>query len=224
MSEGPRLPLINADAVAAALFERWKLDPARCFVVGSVRRRLETVGDIEIVAPAMPKACDTICQAIEATMPPPASGLFAAAPLTDDMVIGRAVRGLKAGFLCASLVVRPFPGDPALDVEIPVQVYRYEPANLGWMMIERTGPKDYGKWWLWMWKRAWGIPVGDENHPASIDNHLVNARRERVDVASEAEAFNKCQIAYCEPHDRDRFIARQNELAASRRVVSASQE
>lgn len=198
MSTGTRIPLEKAHAVARALCERWALAPSDVHIVGSVRRRRPDVGDLELVMPAQDAGCDALCGRLQATMA--GDGLFAGAASLAGDVIGRAVSGLKPGFLAASLVVRPYPPD-----ELPVQLYRYTPENFGWMMIERTGPMEFGRWFLAQWKRHWNIPAGGK---ASIDNHLRDAGGNLIRIESERAAFNLCGMQAVEPEDRDEFMAR----------------
>lgn len=201
MSTGARLPLEKALRVAEFLYDAWRLSPRECVVVGSVRRGRPDVGDLEILAPLEPRGDDTLCRVVQATMEPDSASLFAASG-SRDRYLGRVERGLKPGFLAASLVVRPW------GIEIPVQIYRYEPENLGWMLIERTGPADFGRWFLGQWKKAWGIPAGEHGRPASIDNHLVDAQGRRVPVPTEADAFRMIRSVEIPPRDRDAVARR----------------
>lgn len=228
MSEGPRLPHAQASDVAAAAFRRWELSglladhSAACVVVGSVRRRLPTVGDMEIIAPLPPgwetkkltPAEDPLFRRINSTMSNPfrdgsMASLFAVPQ--DDLpggngIMGTAIRGLKPGFLACSLVLRPWQG-----IEIPCQIYRYTPQNRGWMLIERTGPAEFGKWFLWRWKVRYGIPIA--THQASINNHLVTASGQVVPVVNEEEAFRLAGEQYVPPEERDRYVAIQKRSA-----------
>ncbi|MFN0133449.1 MAG: hypothetical protein ACKVW3_13095 [Phycisphaerales bacterium] len=181
MSEGPRLPLTTASKVAQVLFERWELSgllpdhSAANLVVGSVRRRRDEVGDIELAAPLpggwetrkLSPSDDPLFRRINETMSNPwrdeSTPLFGAQQTVPDQPLGYAVRGLKPGFLACSLVLRT-----RIGIELPCQIYRYTPKNRGWLLIERTGPRDFGKWFLWRWKLQHGIPVGnDRARPAS---------------------------------------------------------
>lgn len=224
MSEGPRLPYAKAAAVAEALFEKWDLSGLRpdhqptCVVVGSVRRRRDEVGDLEIVAPLpvgwqtrkLTPADDPLFRRIDATMQnryvDESNALFYARSNETPAAppIGTAVRGLKPGFLACSLILRPWEG-----TEIPCQVYRYTPDNRGWLLIERTGPRDFGIWFLWRWKVRFGIPVADESRRASIDNHLVDAGGKVVSVATEEEAFRLAGERFVPAEERDAFVMRQ---------------
>lgn len=230
MSSGPRITLDQARRAAAALAERWQLDtllpdhtPAGV-VVGSVRRQRPEVGDLEIVAamPATPRrgaitaADDPLFRRINESMANPwtdeRAPLFGATPEPDPArIIGEAVRGLRPGFAAASLIVRPWPG-----VTLPVQVFRAPPEARGWLLLYRTGPAEFGAWFLGRWKRARGIPVGDDRHKASIDGHLVDAHGQIVPVPTEEEAFRLAGVAWIDPAGRDDFMAR---LQASREML-----
>lgn len=199
MSVGARIALADVRLVVTALCQAWALDPSTCFIVGSARRQRPDVGDLEILAPVEPAGKDTLFTRIESTLDAP-DGLFGA--LAGNVpAMGRAVSGVKPGFLEASLVMRP------LGFDIPVQVYRYTPDNLGWSVIHRTGPRDFGVWFLTKWKKAWGIPLGVEDRPASIDGHLVDAGRNVIPVPSEERAFELAGLKYIDPWTRDAFAS-----------------
>lgn len=210
MSTGPRIDWNQAVRVAEALCREWSL-PEHTSVVGSVRRRCAQVGDLELVAPHEPESSDRLFRAINRRMSNPwqdtRAGLFAPQVETFEPM-GRIEKGLKPGFLAASLVLRPWPG-----TELPVQVYRYTPANEGWVRLMRTGPRDFGMWFLGQWKKRFGIPIGREDCPACVDGHLVNAAKQVVPVRSEVDCFMQVQIRPIDPAEREAFVER---LAARR--------
>lgn len=224
MSDGPRIPLDRARAAAALLFERWGLLGPASMVVGSVRRQRPLVGDVEIVAPlpASPRN-DPLFEAINETMGNPwrdeREALFAgnAAPNIPGVIpraarpIGSIVRGLKPEFAACSLLVQLADG-----ADLPVQVYRYTRENAGWMILYRTGPWDFGRWFLWQWKRRFGIPVGDDHHSASMDGHLVDSSEQVVSVPTEEEAFQLAGVPFVPPERRDAFMER---VQASREAI-----
>lgn len=196
MSTGPRIPLADADRAVAWIFARWNLSQAQCHVVGSVRRRKDYVGDIELIAPLRDKHNDPEHASIARTMEGfiPDSLLSIVEPAET---IGRAVKGLKPGFKAASIEVRRRDGS-----YLPVQVYRYTPDNMGWIMLMRTGPGEFGEWFLGKWKDHWLIPRGDAGHVASKDGHLVDAQGRVVPVPSEEAAFEKCGLKFVPPDRR----------------------
>lgn len=199
MSTGVRIPLSRAQAAARYLIELWQLEGAH--VVGSVRRQRSEVGDLELIVPAMAaiETTDQVYAAIERTMVAPSVNSLFDAP--REKPIGRALRGLNRGFLACALIVTMKDG-----TALPVQVYRYTPDNFGWMMLMRTGPADYGKWFLGKWKDRHRID--HERQQASINGHLVDAAGRIIPTPSEEEAFALCGIKYQPPERRDEFIAR----------------
>lgn len=205
MSEGPRMPLAAARSIAEGLIARWKLDPSTTYVVGSIRRGVDLVGDVELLAP-LPRQgqADTLFDAICASVdnPPPATTMFQPMLTPARDAIGTAVRGLKPGFLACDIVVRAWQGKPHAR-EVKVQVFRYTRENLGWMLIEKTGPMEFGRHFLLKWKQRHGIAVGEGGGKASIENHLVDADRKVISVPSEVEAFERCQMKWIDPRDRE---------------------
>jgi DNA polymerase/3'-5' exonuclease PolX len=213
VSEGPRYPLQLVRDLARDLMHRWAMDDGGCFVVGSVRRGQSFVGDLELLAP-LPEAWrdkriapvqDPLFQCIDATASNQwgrvRGGLFGTGG-HDGQEICLALRGLKPGFLACSLEAKLGNG------RIPVQIFRYTPENLGWMLIERTGPRDFGIWFLGKWKLAHGIPTGDDTRPASVENHLIDGSGRTVPVADEAAAFGLAGLQWVRPEIRDEFAKR----------------
>lgn len=199
MSAGPRIPLEQACALAKELGARWKLPHLSrlgpIWVVGSVRRERPTVGDLEFLAPHEPKENDTLYDAIASTlcMPGEAASIFGAPP--DH--IGKPVEGFKRGFLAASFEIS------MQDQVVPVQVFRYTPANRGWQLLMRTGPSEFGIAFLGKWKEAFGIPKGSETAKASVDGHLVDKYGNVVPVDSEEDCFAKAGMRYVPPQQRE---------------------
>ncbi len=213
MSTGARMPWADAWAIAEAACLRWGVEPVAS-TVGSLRRHLDEVGDIELIAPIEREHGDRLFAAINGTMANPYSDQ-AAALFTPVVVpaepMGRALRGLKPGFAAASLVLTPWPG-----IEIPCQVYRYTPRNAGWVRLMRTGPREFGMWFLGRWKKAKGIPIGLEDRPACVENHLVDAAGNVVSVPTEADAFVQVGSAVIEPSMRDAFMEARSKKGAAR--------
>lgn len=211
MSQGPRMPLEQADALAAELLRAWglgaawvvDLDGRSCSgptVVGSVRRRVSEPGDIELVAPIEPSNADGLCARIEATLDDQGEGLFALGA-ERGRGMGHAVRGLRPGFGAASLLIRRGP------LLVPVQVYRAEPGAMGWTTIMRTGPTAYGMHVLARWKRAVGIPPGDETRPASVGGFLVDASGRPVSMGTEEEVYARLRAPWAPPEAREAVAA-----------------
>lgn len=218
MSSGTRIPLADAWRVVDGLYQRWGLDRRTVFVAGSVRRQALDVGDIDLLAPAAPASGrDELFDRIAATVtnPPAPAGIFEAACAAepDPAAIATAVRGLKPGFLAADLVVRAWKG----SVELKVQISRYTRENLGWQLIYKTGPVEFGRWFLFRWKQRYGIPVNDERFKASIDGYLVNLDKRVIPVESEDEAFAKCGLQPVPPVHREAFMQRVAAMAHEKR-------
>jgi hypothetical protein len=200
------------DAVMAGVF------------VGSIRRQKPDIGDIEIVAPC-PQGIDstwatkawiadpffTVLNGVlhNAAPLPQNTGLFGSSeqimPPKNARKIATAVRGCKPGFKAATITLHAWKNTPrALDVSL--QVFRGFPGQMGWLTLDRTGPVEFGKWFLSQWKRRHGIPLRDENWRGSIDGWLVDRTQQPVKLFTEEEAFDMCGIAYIPPQERDRFM------------------
>jgi len=215
MSTGPRIPLDLANRAAGYLLEVWQMPDL--MVVGSVRRHCATVGDIEFVAPAWDgSGIDSVYAAIAATMDPDtlpapavAKSIFEKAPepiAPKGKPLGRAIKGLKPGFLACALEIRRRDGSI-----LPVQIWRYHPDNKGWTIIRTTGPADFGKVFLSIWKDRFGIAHNGNDGggaPASVDGFLVDASRVRVSTPTEESAFLKCGMNWKEPWERSQFAER----------------
>lgn len=225
MSTGARITIEQAEAFVLALFQRRlgyaSIEEAAAQgveVVGSIRRRRSDIGDIEIIAP-MPRAAnpesvqsseDRLFRELNACVSNPwvdgSGSLFAAKPDTSR-AFGEAVRGLKPGFKACGLKLA------AYGVEVGLDVFRYDALNAGWVKLCRTGPSEFGQWFLGRWKERMGIPVGDPSRKASIDGYMVNAGGTIVPVASEEDAFRLIGANFVPPERRDAMV----EAMAARR-------
>jgi len=228
MSTGPRIRLGDARRLCQDLWNIWGLDDT-AVVVGSVRRGLPEVGDIELIVPVQEvrqrgdDQIDYLFNRINGSMSNPwvdpkakeRSMFDPPEPVTErviepepDQIIGEAIRGLKPSFLSASLLLRP------LGLEVPCQLYRYTPQNRGWIELMRTGPADFGRLFLIAWKRRWNIP---HEQQASIDGHLVDREGKAVHVPDERAAFDLCGMEFILPEARDSWVLEQVRLAARER-------
>ena len=194
MSDGPRIKLDDALKMAAGFIDRLGVAGGAVQVVGSVRRRTETVGDLDLVAPLPPAgkpgvSDDPLYRVLLARADRRGAGLFDASG-TKHWV---AVSGVKCGFREALLLLTFNQW-----FELPCQIYRYTPANAGWITLIRTGPEGFGARFLTQWKRTWGI-----TEQASVNGHLVDKAGRVVPVATEREAFALCGMKWVEPEDRE---------------------
>lgn len=192
MSSGPRIPLAEADAMMADLFQRFNLDSARHFAAGSVRRRCATVGDLEIVAPLPAGDVDTLFDRLAACIALEDGGLFQV-----ENQIGVARQGLKPGFKAARIDL-----SHKVYGVVPLEIYRYTQGidgNLGWSLIMRTGPEEFGKEFLRRWKKKWAIHR-DQN--ACAENFLRDAHGQAIPTKDEREAFSQCGFGFVVPPEK----------------------
>lgn len=227
-----RLPLAQALTIskgfASALLSIAATPEQRAAVeagvfVGSIRRKKADIGDIEIVAPC-PESIDTTwaTKAWIAADPlftvlngvlrngapvPQNTGLFGESVIVpkDCKKIATAVRGCKPGFKAATITLHAYEGTPNAT-DISLQVFRGYRGQMGWLKLYRTGPVEFGEWFLGQWKKRHGIPTGDPNWKASVNGWLVGQDQLPLDVFTEEEAFDQCGIAYIPPEDRDKFM------------------
>lgn len=206
MSTGTRIPLDMARTAAGYLLHCWGVDTGDATIVGSVRRGRPDVGDLEVCVPVEPPDRDLLFQAMHASAHADA-GLFGAPADVPPLTI---VKGLRPGFKQARVVAHvQYEGRP---FDLPVEIYRFEPGARGWALIMRTGPAEFGKWFLGRWKRHFDIPT---EQPASVEGYLVDRHGARVPIDDEEECFRRIGIGYVRPEQRDEFARRVMEARAS---------
>lgn len=213
MSTGTRITLEQADRVAAALFARWKFPPGdTCAVVGSVRRRKPDVGDLEMIAPWCEPAKDWVYRGIAESMQ--AEGIFAGSE--SERPVGFPLEGLKPGFRACSLSISMVDSQSGEPATLKVQVFRYEPGergNRGWIELMRTGPPEFGRWFLGRWKKAFDIPFGEAGK-ASDKGYLVDRHLKPVFTPTEQDCFRILRLPHVAPEQREEFVSRL-QVAAS---------
>lgn len=210
MSAGTRHSLPAALSAATHLMGWWKMRTPSCAIVGSIRRRRPDVGDIELLAPLPHEGeRDLLYEAIRDSFEP--AGMF------DDPgkphLTGRVVKGLKAGFKECDLICNMTRTDTGEVYSFPTQVFRYESGdrgNRGWIELMRTGPGDFGKWFLGRWKKHHGISPLQQ---ASIDGHLVDSYGKRIPTRDEDDAFRHCGMKPIPPEKRDSYVMDSREMA-----------
>lgn len=235
MSQGARVPRALAEQVGAEVMRRLFAAArtsgddaevravADLVEVGSMRRMCLQVGDLEAMAPVpvvgeresdQAWSSDPLFRVLTRVVsnpPQPAAvlGLFAQKPepMVPDpkLVIGTAAKGLKPGFLICQIALSIKLPDQAQPVEMGLDLFRAHKANWGWKMLMYTGPSDFGKWFLWQWKKRHGIP---EDKPASVDGFLVDGDGKVVEVRDEHQAFAACGVGFIAPWERERFLQR----------------
>ena len=206
MSTGTRIPLEMARTAAGYMLHCWGADAGDATIVGSARRGRPDVGDIEVCVPVEPPDQDQLFQAMHACVHQQ-DGLWAPSSDLPPLTI---VQGLKPGFKQARVVAHViYQGQP---FDLPVEIYRFEPGARGWALIMRTGPAEFGRWFLSRWKRHFGTP---QEKPASVEGFLVDSYGARVPIDDEEECFRRIGIGYVRPEQRDEFARRVMEARAS---------
>lgn len=205
MSAGPRTPLETAIEAANLLVKRWGRGTA-LEIVGSVRRNVQHVGDLDFIAP-MPKDWnkDALRDAIEDDRYG-AGALFGQHRRYPVVV---PVRGLKRGFRYAELTVTFAEGATSM----PVQVARYDPGdrgNRGWVMLMRTGPKDFGKWLLWKHGQNNGLPKGQPSAAPEPGGgtYLRDKHGKPIPTPDEERVFAVAGLRPVVPERRAEVVAR----------------
>lgn len=189
MSDGTRIPLAEAKAVADRLFVALGMREPEARVVGSVRREKPDVGDIEIIAPAPATEMDWLFQAIgKVCLTPEDEGSM----FPRSGTIGKTVKGWKPGFAYCQLLL----DSPAVKVDI----FRYQPGNRGWIELMRTGPADYSERVLIDWKRKCGT-LGTPK-PGSVGGFLVDSMGNPRNTPTERSVFDLIGIPFVEPKNR----------------------
>lgn len=207
MSTGPKIPLAQAKILAEKLCRELALPldpPGDYLVAGSIRRGMPMVGDIDICCPLPAPASagagkgDRLQRSIEQLFTRVQPGML----FTPPLGMGRIEKGVKPGFKFCSLVIHAKLAGLAagVETEVPVQIHRYVPGplgNRGWVELERTGPAEFGKMFLWHWKRARGCPA-----EASREGFLLDHCNGAVPTPTEEMCFEMAGLKYVAPQDR----------------------
>jgi hypothetical protein len=142
-------------------------------------------------------------------------GLFQANPLDqlrgwdagylhEEGITIRAMEGFSPGFRAMKLAVWWSELPPGVAF-VQAQIFRYTPANRGWVLLMRTGPSSFGEYFLQQWKRTHRIP---RDRQASIQGHLVDTMGRVVPVADEGQAFRLCGMEPIPAERRQEYIDR----------------
>ncbi len=154
MSSGRRLPLAEALALAEDLRDLLATSCVRLEIAGSVRRQLETIGDLELVA--VPKM-----------RPGPQAGLFGGqvqprSALWDriELRMGRPDSGLlrHPHIVTATGAARAAPWGERyrklLWRYFPVDLFTTDEDAWGAQLLIRTGPAEYSQAWVTALRKA----------------------------------------------------------------------
>lgn len=163
-------PLAEVESIASAIVADLEPFCTRIAPAGSIRRRKETVGDIEIVA-------------IPRYEP---AGLFGDrqanalwAHLHDANGRYRFTKGDKPDGRYYQLVL------PAHD-DLQLDLFLAQPDNWGWILLMRTGSADFSAGVLTEWKRRRGF---GKDQPGSVDGRLVDRAGSVVPTPDEETVF-----------------------------------
>lgn len=198
-----RLSLAEARAAAECVAGLWGLNTPDVLLVGSVRRQRDSVGDLEFTCR---RPAEGEPDPLFARMAPTVrvGGLFAA---EDDRpeVVATGLKGFVTHFAYTDLLVDLTRTD-GVPFAVRVQIHRWEPdgVNRGWIELMRTGPLEFGKWFLNTWRRRWQL-----KGEASVDGMLVYGSGHPAATPTEADCFRLAGINFIEPDRRDAFAAQR---------------
>jgi hypothetical protein len=194
--------------------------PLAVMPVGSYRRGLPMVGDIELIAPMPgPDDGDPLYERLAAhfydpdvkpeTIRTTQLALFGGAPVEEVARLVSPVRrerfgnpgkGFRPGFRYAQVELF-LKGGPALSIKL--DWFRFDAGNTGnrgWIQLIRTGPWDFGRDCCARWKRI--SNGGYSTSSEELGGCLHRSDGTRVPVPTETEAFRLLELPYIEPRER----------------------
>lgn len=195
-----RMPLSVARATAAELMRRWWIDPQQGAIVGSVRRGLPDVGDIELIAPLpLDGKEDVLFNILTKKLRRPAAPGFLFGPIGGDGPgkYGDIVKGVADRFKACQVMI-----DRKSGGQIQVDIYRYTPGpqgNRGWCEVVRTGSADFTRALATHWKKL--NRYGPERK-GSDEGWLLDQDMKPIPTPSELSVFHRMRLLYVEPHLR----------------------
>lgn len=203
MSSGERVPWAEGMKVADALIAAVADVTERREIAGSLRRRTDDVGDVELVV--VPRMATT-------TVP---DGLWGTAEITTNLLLERLAEMLRGGRWL------PHPEDPkmgeryakfmhgeAIDesgLGLQVDLFMVlPPAQFGVIHLIRTGPATYSEWFVKA-VRAKGYHVKDGAlHWGTMGCSTSGKPCAVVQTPEEKDVYAKTQIPYLLPRHRDK--------------------
>lgn len=209
MSVGTRIAYQDAATAAHAVLEALRPACLRIDVAGSVRRRVDAVGDLDLVAAPIPDA-DMFGRPIEGV------------PRWSELD-GLERRAVDAGLL------RPDGGGgrqrkyvvtAGAGVEVPMQLWRVPEPEYAVALLIRTGPATFSK--RFVTQRCYGGLLRDDavirnnrlwligpGEGAVYAERVVKDRGEFVPAwvrpqatPDERSLFERARVSYCRPEDR----------------------
>lgn len=176
-------PLAEVEAIAAEIVADLEPVCARVAVAGSIRRRKEMVGDIEIVV--IPRY-----EPVGLFGDMQANALWA--HLHDAGERYRFVKGDKSDGRYYQLAL------PAHD-DLQLDLFLAQPDNWGWILLMRTGSATFSAGVLGEWKRRRGL---GKDQPGSIDGRLVDRAGQGILTPDEETVFALVGRAAIPPEGR----------------------
>jgi len=176
-------PLHEAEAISTALVADLEPFCVRIAVAGSIRRRKEMVGDIEIVV--IPRY-----EPVGLFGDMQANALWAHLHDAGDRY--RFVKGDKPDGRYYQLTL------PAHD-DLQLDLFLAQPDNWGWILLMRTGSAAFSAGVLGEWKRRRG---SGKDQPGSIDGRLVDHAGQVVPTPDEETVFALVGRAAIPPEGR----------------------
>jgi DNA polymerase (family 10) len=162
-------PLPDAERIATAIVADLAPSCVRIQVAGSVRRRKEVVGDIEIVA--IPRYAP--------------AGLFGdctANRLWEHLHVSDAYRFTKGDHPAGRYYQLALP----LHAGVQLDLFLAQPDNWGLTLLVRTGSAAFSTAMLARWKRLQGL---GRDQPGSVDGRLVTRDGHVVPTPEEETVF-----------------------------------
>jgi DNA polymerase/3'-5' exonuclease PolX len=175
-------PLTEAERIAAAIVADLAPFCARIQVAGSVRRRKEFVGDIEVVA-------------IPCYAPAGLFGDCMANLLWEHLHASDAYRFTKGDHANGRYYQLVLPAHPGLQLDL----FLAQPDNWGLTLLVRTGSAAFSTAMLARWKRRQGL---GRAQPGSVDGRLVTRDGRAVPTPEEATVFQLLEMQPVPPEQR----------------------
>jgi DNA polymerase (family 10) len=176
-------PLAEAERIASEIVADLMPVCRRLQVAGSVRRRKEMVGDIELVA-------------IPRYDPAGLFGDCTANALWEHLHANEVYRFVKGDNAAGRYYQLALPARPGLQVDL----FLTQPDNWGLTLLVRTGSAAFSAAMLARWKRLQGI---GREQPGSVDGRLVTRDGRVMPTPEEETVFALLKMAPLAPDQRN---------------------
>lgn len=175
-------PLADAERLAALVIADLTSVCDRIEIAGSIRRRQETVGDIELVAIPRYELAGLFGDMRQ-------NALWAHLTASDEYVFTKGDNP-DGRYYQLALPDRP---------EMQVDLFLATPESWGWILLMRTGSAAFSTEILTRWKRLHGIP---RDLQGSIDGRLVDHHGRPVATPDEETIFRMLHVPFMPPERR----------------------